>query len=413
MLVEPIAEKINDLIEARDLAAISQLKALASCAFQDKKHRTPLNTAIAANFKEAIIYLINRKETIEFAPAIDADLKLPVKHNVNNMDHPTPYLESYFNTSYGHRMCWERRPLLQACRHQHKEAIELLIGAGAKLDSQDILQKTSLDICLEIGGEELVLYFLNTCKQFKKKCKVTQHQLLSTFKSPRIYDELRSQKLDNSATLFLFNVACAYLNIEEVKRLLAEKFELPKAFKHFSNPVIEACTSHMLSVHHLPDYTIYAHLFAREEISAPQPNPANAEEEYLALLTDNEKRSEFLAGNKIWRSEVANLYQRRRSPNVESQELARQLSLRLKLLDILFAAGATPSLTEEYYPYYFPEYFFCMGEISLLENLKSHGIRLNLTEPTKSELIEELQKRNLRLVIDYINQFDMADCQAE
>lgn len=362
------------------------------------------NNAIAADNRQVINYCLQEKSWLNFAPTIDPATKKLVKRMQDNGLADTEKWEQDLIGALGPDVHFARTPLLQACRYKNSYALEKLLSAGAKSQTKDLLGKTCLEVCFDIAGIEFSEKFLLLCRQYKIKYVISLDELRQATKEPNYYANLLNEDLSRDAMRFAFSIACAYLDVEQVNKWLCSGFLIQDAFSEFHNPVIEAVTSYSLSVYGLPDPDNLSHLFRREFPDSPiTMDLAEAEALYLDSLQDPDKKQSFLDGPKLWRKEIVKLYARKRHSGLTPEAKQLQLQKRLILLDRLAQETIDPKKVEANYFYYYPEFFFCIGEILILKKLQEMGISLKMDEEQKMDLEIELRQRNLPEMIEYLS----------
>ena len=362
-----------------------------------------LNKAIAVDYREVIDYCLQEKSWLNFAPAIDPAIKKLVKRIQDNGYADTEKWEQDLLGALGPDIHFARTALLQACRYKNLYALEKLLAAGAKSQTKDLLGKTCLEICFDVAGVEFAENFLLLCRQYNIKYSISIDELQQATKESNYYAKLVNGNLSKDAMRFAFTIACAYLDIEQVDKWLNAGFSMQDAFSDFHNPVIEVVTSYALSIYGLPDPENLSHLFRRELPETPVTiDLVEAEKFYLDSLQDPEKRQNFLDGPKLWRKEIVKLYARKRNSGLTPEAKQMQLQKRLVLLDRLARETVDPKKVEENYFYYYPQFFFCMGEISILQKLREMGISLKIDQEEKVELDMELRQRDLPEIAVYL-----------
>lgn len=85
-------------------------------------------------------------------------------------------------------------------------------------------------------------------------------------------------------------------------------------------------------------------------------------------------------------------------------ELKTQLTARMSLIDLLVASGLNVDKVAQHYTCYFPEFFYCLGEVALIEKLKSHGIAVHLNDEQKADVLKELAWRGLDAMAKLVQQ---------
>lgn len=362
-----------------------------------------LNSAIAVDNRQVIDYCLREKSWLNFEPAIDPAIKKLVKRIQDSGSADTEKWEQDLIGALGPDIHFARTPLLQACRYKNLYALEKLFAAGAKSQAKDLLGKTCLEICFDIAGIEFSEKFLLLCRQYKIKYVISLDELRQATKEPNYYANLLNENLSRDAMRFAFSIACAYLDVEQVNKWLCSGFLIQDAFSEFHNPVIEAVTSYSLSVYGLPDPDNLSHLFRRELPENPIAiDFEEAEKIYLDSLQDPDKKQNFLDGPRLWRKEIVALYARKRHSGLTPEAQNIQLQKRLVILDRLAWEKVDPRKVEENYFYYYPEFFFCMGEVSILQKLRAMGISLSMDHERKIDLEVELKQRGLPEIIEYL-----------
>lgn len=362
-----------------------------------------LNKAIAVDFREVIDYCLQEKSWLNFAPAIDPAIKKLVKRMQDNGSADTERWEQDLIGALGSEIHFARTPLLQSCRYKNLYALEKLLAAGAKSQTKDILGKSCLEICFDVAGVEFAEKFLILCRQYKIKYSISLDELRQATKESNYYAKLVNENLSKDAMRFAFSLACAYLDLGQVDEWLNSGFSIKDAFSEFHNPIIEAVTSYSISVYGLPDPDNLSHLFRRELPENPIAiDFVEAEKRYLDSLQDPGKKQSFLDGPKLWQKEIVKLYARKRNSGLTLEAKQIQLQKRLALLDRLAQEVVDPRKVEENYFYNYPQFFFCMGEISILQKLREMGISLKMDQEAKNDLEMELRQRELPDMVAYL-----------
>lgn len=156
---------------------------------------------------------------------------------------------------------------------------------------------------------------MHTCQQNKIRYKANAEELKQAIHERDYFNSLIEQCiLGAEAKQLAFNMACAYLDTQQVQQFLSEGIDINKMLAYGYNPIIEAATSWLLHVYQPPGYEQLAHLFARDEIRySASTDATQAETELLGLMRSTDEKNDFLTKPKNLRKEIALLYWRRRN----------------------------------------------------------------------------------------------------
>jgi ankyrin repeat protein len=348
-------DEVNALIAEHSAGAGDAVGQLATPCQQGEDGQTPLNVAIESGNHGITSQLVESKEGINFAPSIDADLLAPVKHTVSAMfnGENVEETEKYLIKSFGPRMCWQRTPLHTACRYANEDAIELLISRNASLTAKDILGLTPLELCLQFGGEDSVSRFVACCTTHNRRLPITELVLKTVCRDPLFYQQLIEQgALDAKAKRFAFNLACALLDKDGMDQMLSQKLDINKTMNDEFSPVMEVCTSRLLTFCEHPEAPRLAgQLAAASNAASGAIHIDNDAIMNAESLEDLEK----LFGGAF--DEQADKQAELTSYTLSEQERQLQLKQRLSLIDYLAQQGLDVGMAESKAPYGF------LGEI--------------------------------------------------
>ncbi|UCH47171.1 MAG: hypothetical protein JSU95_13875 [Betaproteobacteria bacterium] len=397
MAATPTVDEVNALIAEHSARASEAIEQLESPCRQDDNGKTPLNVAIESGNREITALLLQSEDAINFAPSIDDDLLAPAKHTVSGVfnGENIEETEKYLTKSFGERICWQRTPLHTACRYANEDAIEVLISRNANLTEKDILGLTPLELCLQFGGEDSVDRFVTCCVKHNKKLPVSETVLKTVCRDPVFYQQLiELGRLDAEAKRFGFNLACALLDKDGIDQLLAQKLDINETMNDEFSPVLEVCTSRLLTLYEHPDAPRLAEQLAASSNAATGAihidNDAimNAES-----LEDLEK----LFGDAF--DEQADKQTELTSYTLSEEERQSQLAQRLKLIDYLMGRGLDVAVAEDKALHGFLGDIVSVNSPELLQALVNHGFSLKPAAGEQdTEVLMALSKGLYRMV---------------
>jgi ankyrin repeat protein len=367
-------EEVIDLIEQHSGDARKAVEQLTTYCQQDKSGRTPLNSAIQFNNQEITRLLTKTDDALNFFPKIDQDLLKPVRHMVSDVvaEKHIGETEKHLAEVFDPRMCLQRTPLHQACRYTNQEAIALLISKNVELDQQDILGVTPFELCIEFGEPGAADQFMAQCDKRKKNVAASDLTLRMLVPDPALYQQvIRRGKLDIKAKRFAFNLACALLDKQGMKDVLEQGLNINKTMCHEFSPILEVCTSRLLSTYQHPDAPRLAGQYAATKpsctgaIHIDNENILNAEtlEDIEALFSNASQDAENRKRQKI-------------PCALSEEERQSQVSLRLTLVDYLVERGMDAGIAESKTPYGFLNDVLSTNSIELLQALVNNGFSL-------------------------------------
>jgi ankyrin repeat protein len=390
-------DEVNALIAEHSAGAGDAVGQLATPCQQGEDGQTPLNVAIESGNHGITSQLVESKEGINFAPSIDADLLAPVKHTVSAMfnGENVEETEKYLIKSFGPRMCWQRTPLHTACRYANEDAIELLISRNASLTAKDILGLTPLELCLQFGGEDSVSRFVACCTTHNRRLPITELVLKTVCRDPLFYQQLIEQgALDAKAKRFAFNLACALLDKDGMDQMLSQKLDINKTMNDEFSPVMEVCTSRLLTFCEHPEAPRLAgQLAAASNAASGAIHIDNDAIMNAESLEDLEK----LFGGAF--DEQADKQAELTSYTLSEQERQLQLKQRLSLIDYLAQQGLDVGMAESKAPYGFLGEIVSMNSPELLQALVNKGFLLKPEAGEKdTEVLMALSKGLYKMV---------------
>lgn len=277
-------DALNQQIRSRSPDALTTLLALPSPCVVNADGQSPLNVAIQFNNAEVIASLTGNEETLEFAPAVhplDSVKFMKMIYSTEGID-DIDLAEQRVLGPAGVPPYWQRTPLLQACRYQNKDAIRQLIDRGAKLNAKDLVGETPLSLCMRSGGTELVKHFIQSCIDAERSFPFTEELLENICNSPALYElAIQRGRPNAGAKRFIFNLACATLDLPTVTEMLHNGFDVNSAITQMTDPITELVTSRLAWMHEVPGWRTlaagYAHVnghSATTSISIPNdPGP--------------------------------------------------------------------------------------------------------------------------------------------
>lgn len=277
-------DALNHQIRNGSPGALTALLALPSPCVIDSDGQSPLNVAIQFGNAEVTTSLIENAETLEFAPTVhptDSVRLMRMIYSSESLDN-LELAEQRVLGPAGVPPYWQRTPLLQACRYRNKDAIHQLIDRGARLNAKDLVGETPLSMCIRSGGTDLAKHFVQSCIDANRPFPFTEELLANICNSPALYELAITHGRPNAgAKRFMFNFACAMLDLSTVAKMQHVGFDINSAITQMTDPVTETMTSRLAWMHEAPGWQElaagYAHVnghSATTSISIPNdPGP--------------------------------------------------------------------------------------------------------------------------------------------
>lgn len=264
--------KLNHLIAAKDAAALAALEALDDFCIEDDAGATLAAAAIRSGNEAALEIIARSKAALEYCPPIDKDAKrlISMQAGLVSFDE-IERTEEHIGRSVGNNGKWARTPLLDACRHGNRDAIRLLVEAGAKLNATDALKESALSLCM-YHGRELALFFIECAADNGKTFPVTDDMLVEHIGDAELVGKLTDHgRLTKKASHFVFCLACALLDRNEIIRQLDAGYKLSDKRPYGEDPLLEIATSRKLAELNHPK----ARDLARGEVREKKDRKAN------------------------------------------------------------------------------------------------------------------------------------------
>ena len=340
----PVAELIRK-IEANDASAAEAVKALKDRCLVDERNRSLFDVAILADNSEVIGLLASDTSALAFSAPVDQKTEGPLKHAVASIDVEVPIssLETNLEQAFGPDLAYGRTPLHTACRAGNTRAIETLLAAGASSAEKDVTGLTAPEVAFFAHGEKGLRGFLDAFERNGQKAFPVGKRLLEeTLAFPGTLDRLlQLGKLDANARRLLFNYRCAWLDLDAVRKMLGEGYDINKGLTSRLNPLWQACTSALLWDAEIPGGLEMSFHYTKH-IGHPGASAVSVDN---ALL--NEDGSNF--GKLFAQAERARkeLIASIEKMSLEPEEERRIVGRRIELLDILFDAGADLGLARK------------------------------------------------------------------
>ena len=376
-------------IAAHDPAA---LEALAQAPLEvDASGRTAFDVALESNNLAAIEVLAKRPDALTFSAQASEEQKAITRIRANEEGFSTlDEHERYIAQPWGGKLPFKRTPLLAACRHRHRQAIELLLAAGGKPGSKDILRLTEMELCFYAGGLDLVEFFIEACHRHKRALTLNDDQLLLLMNdTERLKRILPLVKLAAKGKYLLLAYYCARLDLEAVQNLLATGLDPNKAHGEFVHPLEEACTSAMLHIHDLPDWLPFALNYARI-FGAPKDGEFHIDHESSVPFETQLKEAEKAKRER--RALIKNYVQ-------TPQEHEEQEAQRLRIVDALLAAGLDPMLAYNKQPSWSSSLIQGEPQYAFIEQLLARGIILcpdSILDDDENDELPEWERQLLK-----------------
>ena len=237
-------------IEANDASAVAEVEALDDRCLVDSRNRTLFDVAILSKHAGVMGVLASDENALGFSAPIDEKTKDPVKHAVamKDIEVPVSEIERFLTDAFGESLAFGRTPLHTACRMGDPGVMESLLRSGAQLVDKDITGLMAGDLAFFAHGEAGLCAFLDAFERSERKdLPVGKRLVQETIAFPETLERLlRVAKLDAAARRLLFCYRCAWLDIDAVRTMLADGYELNKGVTAELNPLWEACSSAML-----------------------------------------------------------------------------------------------------------------------------------------------------------------------
>ena len=366
---EEVAE-LNALIGAHDARAMESLRGLDSFCVSDGSGQTPFDAAIVSDNTAAMEMLAEDKECLTFFAQVNGGLKNMMKYE-GAPEGALTEVEDRLKRAFGMETCyWERTPLLQACRHGNRFAIELLLGKKVKTGQADILGRTELELCYEVGGVELLNFFVEACRKAKTNVAVNRSLLERMIAEPEMLKRLVSTGTLNAASRhFVFCLYCATLDVEGVISMLEAGYDINKQFNASLNPVFEVCTSQMLWELGHPDYPRLAYLYTK----------ANGAPDSQSVTFGDDSGVSY--GEAMQRKTEKD--ERARSLSLASEELDKQLGARLQLIELMLRHGLDVSVANRKRGDFFVSHIVRLKEPRIVRGLLERGFDMRAGENEK------------------------------
>ena len=393
----PTVDEVNGLIEQHSDRASEAVRQLDTPCQQGGDGQTPLNIAVQSVNDEITRLLAESDEAVSFSPKIDDDLLTPVKHSVSAMfdGENVEETEKYLVNSFGSRMCWQRTPLHPACRYANEDGMELLISRNASLNEKDILGLTPLELCVQFGGEDGLDRFVACCVEQKKKLPISETVLKSVCRDPFLYGKLMAVgTLDAKAKRFAFNLACALLDEDGIEQMLEQKLDINETMNDEFSPLLEVCTSRLLTFCEHPEAPRLAGQLAAV---------SNAGSGAIHIDNDAIMKAESLEDlEKLFGAafdDEADKQAELTSYALSDEERRSQLAQRLKLIDYLVERGLDVGIAQEKAPYGFLDDVISIDSPELLQALVNKGFSLKPDADEKdTEVLMALSKGLYKMV---------------
>ena len=188
---------------------------------------------------------------------------------------------------------------------------------------------------MEAGDEALVAALAETASDTGSPLRIEPRHLEAVAGRPDAWALLVEHgRLTARARRFAFNVSCARLDLEEVKRVIADGYAPGDAITAKYHPAIQAATSQLAWVHGFPDFAElaagFAHMYGHPESTSM--TDADLFDEDGSPISFGQANARRLARNATYKIP---------GPDPEFVSDA-QLDRRLAVLDVLAAHGIEP-----------------------------------------------------------------------
>lgn len=242
--------QLNKWICEGSPSAMEVLSRLEDLCVHDETSLTPLNAAIRCGNKAVFDVLVENPAALDYVPEPDEKDRQVLKHIAASMDGSSVQeVEAAVAKTFGedpNERYWMRTPLLEACRHDNREAMTALVVHGAALDDKDILGFDALRMCLDVGGLDQLKVLLDASIAQGRGFPVDDGLLERCLDNKEVYDSLVSHgTLSTKAKRLVFNLACARLDMDGVRDMLAAGHDATKSVYHGRTPLAEAATSQL------------------------------------------------------------------------------------------------------------------------------------------------------------------------
>ena len=209
--------------------------------------------------------------------------------------------------------------------------------------------------------------------------------LLRLLDQPQAIDQLsRTVGFSMTAKRLLLCLHCARLDVARLADVLKSGVDLDKLVHREANPVYEACTSHLLWAHELPDYLPLAWRYARIHGAAGTASVRVKAIEPAAMT------AEWKAAQAAIRSKRAAL----EAFTLDDAALAAQTARRIDLLQQLFDAGLDPERATRNMPDFWIRDLVALEQPELLRALVRSGVSLRAA-PYEIETLSASQRQML------------------
>lgn len=381
--------KLNNMIAGQGDEALAALNAMDDFCFEDDRQCTPMAQAIRSDNMQALEVMLRSKEAIEYFPGLEAETRRVVSQQAGfHSSEEIEKTETYIGSSVGGLDNFERTPLLEACRYGNRDALRLLINAGAKLNARDVLKNSTLELCL-YNGLDFTNIFMDCCIDNSSKFSVDDYLLGALCGEPECYEKAVSHgRLTKKAQHFHFSMACALVDTAEVTRQLDGGYKLTDKRPYEYDPLLESVSSSMLHTYDHAQKLILAAPIVRavedpkaivalssvpvEDINAAIDKTSNAD-------TDGEQ------GDADLIARIEQALPQDIDPRLQPEELVER---RLELIDMLIERGLNLKGSIPKDPFPLLDQLIYTNEPRLLAKLLDVGVTFDATELESNDSIQ-------------------------
>ena len=330
-------DKLVDRIEALDASVVAEISALTNRCLVDSRNRTLFDAAIHAGNQDVIALLASDPDALEFAAPVDPQTKDPIRHSaaMHEVEVPVSRLEGLLEKSFGKDLAYGRTPLHSACRAGNTGAVEALLAAGASTKVKDAIGLTAPELAFYAHSDKGLGDFVAAFERSgQKQLPVGKRLLREAFTCPDVMEQLiRVARLGAYARRLLFCYRCAWLDIDEVQKMLADGFDPNKGLTAEINPLWDACTSALLWDEEIPGGLEMAYHYTKSE-GHPGASAVSFDN---ALLNDDGSNfgKLFSAAKRKQKAQIKMVRKMTIEPDTERDVIAK----RIALLDVLFDTG--------------------------------------------------------------------------
>lgn len=387
-------DELNRLIARKGDDVIALLEAMEDFRIEDEHGCTPMAAAIRSGNLDALRVMLRSREALEYFPPLDKELRRLVSQQADLMGGAIDETEDHIGAAIGGLRNFERTPLLEACRYGNREAIGLLVEAGAKTGATDAMKKTAPSLCLH-QGTELTEFFLDCCIAHRARFPVDDELLGDLCAHPPLYEKaVRHGKLSKRAQHFRFCVACALVDVDGVTALLDAGYDLTGKRPYEYDPLLQATCSDLLRIWNHPAKLELAAPLVRS-LEDPKADVALASEPRAAIEAELAASPSEPADDPLGGAVEAAL-PKDINPVLASDDLVER---RLALLDRLTDRGLNTAHAEPRDPFPLLDYLIYANQPRLLERLQTLGLRFHPAAIENHDSVQTaVQHRCFRMV---------------